>query len=325
MLLATEVLHKEADASLWKGRLNNGGVVCDYWHSKILLQNGLIIPNKEPSVGVLGYAVDEGVRRNQGRQGAVLGPDAIRTRLAKLPLHKQEKPLLDFGNIQCENGDLESSQRYLRNATNELKKQQVFPIVLGGGHDITYGSYMGVRDFIQSNEGGKIGILNFDAHFDLRSMITQPTSGTVFNQIYYDLRREGEEFEYFVLGIQEQGNDSSLFETAKELNCGFINNFECELSNMSSVESRLSQFLSKIDYLYITIDLDGFSSAFAPGVSAPSPLGFEPRFVWDVLDFVFKNTEVVGCDIAELNPTYDIDNHTASLAARLVDFMASKI
>lgn len=323
MLLETKSLHKKTDVDLWKGRKNEGSFNCEYWHSKIQLQDGK--PNvKGPSVGLLGYAVDEGVRRNQGRQGAVYGPDAIRNRLAKLPIHKQEKDLLDFGNIYCKSEDLETAQDYLRKTTYRLKYQGVFPIVLGGGHDITYGSYLGIRDFIQENTDGKIGVLNFDAHFDLRPVVSKPTSGTVFNQLYYDLRREGEEFEYFVLGIQEQGNSTGLFEVANELNCDYISSMECELQNITDVQLRLVTFLNKIDYLYITIDLDGFSSAYAPGVSAPSPLGFEPKFVWKVLDFVFKNSKVVGCDIAELNPKYDVDNHTASLAAQLVDFISKK-
>jgi formiminoglutamase len=69
------------------------------------------------------------------------------------------------------------------------------------------------------------------------------------------------------------------------------------------------------------IDLDGFSSAYAPGVSAPSPLGFAPLFVYKVLAYVFESKKVISCDIAELNPDFDIDENTASLAAKLIDYM----
>ena len=65
----------------------------------------------------------------------------------------------------------------------------------------------------------------------------------------------------------------------------------------------------------------GFSSAYAPGVSAPSSLGMEPLFVLELLKHIFKSNKIVSCDIAELNPTYDIDGITASLAARLVDII----
>jgi formiminoglutamase len=67
--------------------------------------------------------------------------------------------------------------------------------------------------------------------------------------------------------------------------------------------------------------MDGFSSAYAPGVSAPSPLGFAPSFVYEALAFLFQSKKVISCDIAELNPDFDVDDSTAGLAARLVDYI----
>ena len=71
----------------------------------------------------------------------------------------------------------------------------------------------------------------------------------------------------------------------------------------------------------MTIDLDGFSSAYAPEVSAPSPLGFTPYFVFKLLLFLFETKKVISCDIAELNPTFDNDGVTSILAAKIVDFI----
>ena len=73
----------------------------------------------------------------------------------------------------------------------------------------------------------------------------------------------------------------------------------------------------------MSIDLDGFSSAYAPGVSAPSPLGFAPHFVYKILSFIFASKKVISCDLAELNPTLDQDNITSNLAAKLVDHISS--
>jgi formiminoglutamase len=83
--------------------------------------------------------------------------------------------------------------------------------------------------------------------------------------------------------------------------------------------------IDSCDHIYITIDLDGFSSAYAPGVSAPSPLGFTPYFVFKMLRFLFDTKKIISCDIAELNPTLDRDNVTANLAAKLVDFIVMKL
>jgi len=63
------------------------------------------------------------------------------------------------------------------------------------------------------------------------------------------------------------------------------------------------------------------SSAYAPGVSAPSPLGFTPYFVFKVLVFLFESKKVISFDIAELNPSLDRDKLTANLAAKIIDFV----
>ena len=48
---------------------------------------------------------------------------------------------------------------------------------------------------------------------------------------------------------------------------------------IKAIKTKLNAFIASVDLLYITIDMDGFSSAYAPGVSAASPLGFSPEFV----------------------------------------------
>ncbi|SMF76326.1 agmatinase [Allosphingosinicella indica] len=75
--------------------------------------------------------------------------------------------------------------------------------------------------------------------------------------------------------------------------------------------------------LYISIDLDGFDPAFAPGVSHHEPGGLSVREVLDILDR--QTARVVGADIVELNPARDRDGVTATLAAKLVKELAGLI
>ena len=138
------------------------------------------------------------------------------------------------------------------------------------------------------------------------------------------LKKSNKTVDYFVIGIQQQSNTIELFDIAKSKHVDYIINYDCESScdKITSLQKKLIPFIAKNDYLYITIDLDGFSSAYASGVSAPSPLGFTPYFVFEILRFLFNSNKVISCDIAELNPTYDQDNITVNLDAKLVDFMA---
>ena len=80
----------------------------------------------------------------------------------------------------------------------------------------------------------------------------------------------------------------------------------------------MDQLAQSVDHIYVTVDLDAFPSAHSPGVSAPSPFGLSPSYAQSILRHLLKTQKVVAIDFAEANPTYDIDNATARLAAKLI-------
>jgi formiminoglutamase len=310
-----KVGYKAGDKAIYSGR--NSKLENQYWHQGILVSHIDNLQNvKAIDIGIIGYVCDEGVKRNQGRIGARKGPKSIRNKLGKLPIHFKDKKITDFGDVVCIDKNLEDCQKALSKTISMCITNNILPIAIGGGHDIAYANFNGIKDALKNISKNKIGIINFDAHFDLRAVETQPNSGTPFNQVL----TENNDVVYFAIGIQQQSNPKQLFEIAAKKNVSYVSNFECE-SFTEALKSKLNTFIEKVDFLYITIDLDGFSSAYAPGVSAPSPLGFAPLFVYKVLAYVFESKKVISCDIAELNPDFDIDENTASLAAKLIDYM----
>jgi formiminoglutamase len=312
----------KANQDLWSGRKSDQTL---YLHEKVEIIN---IENLELSsskqIVVMGYACDEGVKRNQGRIGAVDGPDAIRTQLGKMPNHlSDDTVLLDAGTIHCQNGDLELAQENLAKKVTSVLENKAFPILLGGGHDIAYAHYNGIKNSFEKDE--TIGIINFDAHFDLRANEDGNNSGTPFYQIAKDCEANGDDFKYLCLGIRKDANDKILFETADKLRVKYVENTNFKSKHAAHVVREVLDFISDVDYVYVTIDLDGFSSAYAPGVSAPSPMGFSPEIVVDTLQMIFESKKLISLDLAEMNPKYDIDNQTAKLAASLIHFAMHSI
>ncbi len=315
--------YKAAIKSNWEGRQSNPDIENQYWHQEIMLIDMEKDPVlKDVDFAILGYVCDEGVRRNRGRIGADKGPEAIRERLAKLPMHFDGKKVADVGDIVCVDDDLEACQKLFSTHITNLIQQKIFPIAIGGGHDMSYGHFMGIWNSLNSNSKKKIGIINFDAHFDLRPVENRSNSGTPFNQIISDLNKKGESVDYFAIGIQQQSNTKELFEIAKDDHIHYAINYDCESSKaeLEALKNKLLPFIEDNNDVDVTIDLDGFSSAYAPGVSAPSPLGFTPYFVFKMLSFLFDTKKVISFDIAELNPSLDRDKLTASLAAKIIDF-----
>lgn len=308
-------LYTTTPRSCYSGRQSNKNL---YLHEKISCSDiSKVISSPHKGIAILGYACDEGVKRNHGRVGAIHGPDAIRKQFGKLPNHlAPEISLWDVGTIDCMEGDLEETQNTLSLTVKKLLDSGIFPIILGGGHDIAYGTFNGIREHHGNSKS--IGIINFDAHFDLRATVNGNTSGTPFYQIAKDCEKEDIPFHYLCLGIREDANDSALFTTAKELDVKFIlrETFRIEFHN--EIKAWIKAFIKNVDAVYVTIDLDGFSSAYAPGVSAPSPMGFTPDVVLASLKTIISSGKLAALDIAELNPEFDIDNQTARLAASLI-------
>jgi arginase family enzyme len=67
--------------------------------------------------------------------------------------------------------------------------------------------------------------------------------------------------------------------------------------------------------VYLSVDLDGFDPAHAPGVSHPEPGGLVLR---DALRMLETLDKLVGADVVEYNPRCDVGHLTAVLAAKMV-------
>ena len=300
----------------WKGRPSPDKA---YLHENIRLLDlsaGVLPKQESPAPVLLGYACDEGVRRNLGRPGAEKGPRAFRNALGKMPLLREGTLLWDAGDLACGDANLESLQEEFSEVVSRLVQNGYFPLAIGGGHDIAYAHYMGLCRATSSET--KIGILNFDAHLDLRTPFPRPHSGSPFFQIAQLCQQEEREFFYSCIGARRDANPQELWDRAASLEVVVVERREMETCNTDRVLNRINQFIDPLDAVYLTIDLDGFSSAYAPGVSAASPMGFSPGALLPCLEVLLKSGKLLSMDIAELNPNQDRDSQTAVLAASLV-------
>ncbi len=307
------------DPSIWKGRTSPDKA---YLHENIRpldLSAGNIPRPESPSPALLGYACDEGVKRNQGRPGAKDGPRALREALGKMPLLREGSLLWDAGDVACQEGNLESLQEAFSQYLGQLLENGYFPLAVGGGHDMAYAHFSGLCKAIGPET--RIGIVNFDAHLDLRTPLPRPHSGSPFLQIARLCEKEGRAFHYSCIGARRDANIQELWDRAASVGAMVVEQEEMQAQKLGPVLEGIAEFIEPLDAVYLTIDLDGFSSAFAPGVSAASPMGFSPETMLPCLDLLLESGKLVSADIAELNPTHDRDSQTAGLAASLIHRM----
>lgn len=269
--------------------------------------------------GLLGFCCDKGVQQNLGRIGTSKGPDSIRKEMANLPCSfPSTTRIYDCGNIIAEDGSIEELQAILSLAIYTMLKNDLFPIVLGGGHEIAYGHYKGIERYLSEvgNEG--LGIFNLDAHFDMRPYDKGRSSGTMFAQIADDCLAQNKPFNYMVAGIQQYGNTVNLFKKADALNVKYLMAKDINSANMFNVGQDVLRYAKKQDNIYFTLCSDVISSAYAPGVSAPQPFGLHPEKILKLIKMMIRSGKVIAFDIAEIAPRFDEDSRSSKLAAIIV-------
>lgn len=274
---------------------------------------------KEFNAVLLSIPQDMGVSRNGGRIGAALAPDMIKKSLFKLTPYSCSNNVLDSiglfdgGCLQTENLTLEEAQAIQENCVKSLLEEGFFPVVIGGGHETGYpdGAALGT---VFNN----IGILNFDAHTDVRPLIDNRLghSGSPFRQIIErkDVNLDGTAFVEF--GIQPFAAAETHCDYVKRIGGTILTYNEIRKTGFeASLENALFKCTQSTDAVFVSFDIDAISSAYAPGVSAPATIGFTADEFLYTAERVGEHEKVRLVDFVEMNPLFDIDNRTAKLVA----------
>lgn len=315
--MATQLKPMPGDPPVWQGRTDAGERGDTRRLFNVVRE---INPRTDATPGgapvLLGFACDAGVKRNQGRIGAAEGPQAIRRALATLPAH-DIACLFDAGDVTCDGDDLEASQQALAEAVRRQLDAGAQPVVLGGGHEIAWGTWQGLRAHLDAiGDRSRVLILNLDAHFDLRT--ARPgTSGTPFDQIAQACESAGLPFDYACLGVSRLSNTASLFERARELNVAYVEDTDMQDRHLVARLAEIDALIADVSHVYLTIDLDVLPAPVMPGVSAPAAYGVPLPVVEAIVTHVRHSGKLRVADLAEYNPRFDPQGTGARVAARL--------
>ena len=303
-----------AAQTVWRGRTDHG----EQGDTRRLFNvvRGADTPREPGAPVLIGFCCDAGVLRNQGRPGAAAGPQEIRRALAGVPAHGVEA-LYDAGDIHCEEDRLEQAQQVLAEAVAGELSAGTRPVVLGGGHEVAWGTWQGLRAHLDAQgDDGRVLIVNLDAHFDLRS--SRPgSSGTPFDQIASACRQRGLPFDYACLGVSRLGNTAALFARADELGVRYVEDVAMQERHLDARLAALRRWIDEAAHVYLSIDLDVLPAAVMPAVSAPAAYGVPMPVVEAIVETVRACGKLRVADLAEFNPGYDRDACGARVAARL--------
>jgi agmatinase len=250
------------------------------------------------------------------RKGTSKGPDIIRIASNESDFFERNGKIIPicpmYGSIKnkrvFDNGNIPRQDLY--NLIFNLISAKRIPIILGGDHSITTTALQAIGDCL-----GKVGLLYFDAHPDFVSSTTDYYGSVITDSSNYI------DFEKSLLcGIRSA--ELEELENANKVGLEIISPIDIAERGLLRIADTL-KFKNNGGKRYISIDLDCIDPAFAPGVSVPSPSGLSS------IDLIYLtkiaiSSGIVGLDIVEYTPDFDINNITASLAARiLLESMAS--
>ncbi len=211
----------------------------------------------------------------------------------------KQKKILDYGNI---------SKDQINEVFSKIVSKAKIPIMMGGDHSIT-------RDVIKAiaREKGPLSLVYFDAHPDFVSS-TQNYYGSVF----YDVLPDIDPKTSLQIGIRTPEQEE--LDNLKKYEIKVITPFDVVEKGVKEISNNISQIIGK--NVYISFDMDCIDPAFAPGVSVPVPMGLKSVEAVFLLKTIVEQG-IVGMDIMEVCPSYDIKDRTSHLASRIISEVIS--
>jgi len=261
-----------------------------------------LVEKDRPCARVFGVPYDS---TSSYRPGSKFAPHTIRNAFNNIEIYSRlfnvdlEKEYVEDLGDMVTALDVGECLNQVSKVCSELLREGIVFCMLGGEHTISYGAISELPE--------DVGIIIFDAHLDLRDEMggSKFTHATFFRRLLEKV--ESERFLHV-------GARAACAEEWKFLEEAGVN--AVEASNFTVEHVLGNRFFERFEKVYISIDVDFFDPAYAPGVGNPEPCGPSPAEFLEVVSRL-PGTNVVGFDIVEVCPPYDNGN-TSILAAKLM-------
>ena len=215
-----------------------------------------------------------------------------------------ELRVLDVGDVPMHVTDIRKCHDNIVEASYVLHGQFTNSLVcaIGGDHSITA---MMVKGLHQAKPSARIGILQFDTHFDLRDLTDNgPSNGTPMRNLIESGDVEGTNM--YNIGLHGFFNTKDLKEYADEKGVHYITLAKARKKGIeATVLECMEELASKVDMIYVTVDMDVLDIAYAPGVPASTPGGMTTAELLAGVQAAGRHAKVKAMDIVCLDPLKD--------------------
>ena len=197
-----------------------------------------------------------------------------------------------------------------------MASRGIVPVTLGGDHSITWPAATAVADV---HGYGNVGIVHFDAHADTADTIdgNLASHGTPMRRLIESGAVPGDRF--VQVGLRGYWPPADTFAWMREQGMVWHTMDEIwERGFKAVMADAVAEALSKADHLYLSVDVDVMDPAHAPGTGTPEPGGMTSVDLLRMVRQLALEHDLVGMDVVEVAPAYDVSDLTVNAAHRIV-------
>jgi formimidoylglutamase len=251
------------------------------------------------------------------RAGAKHGPQAFREALPSLTtfgngVELSGRTCVDLGDLDLPLESVRHAHERVQFAAGDLFRSGAMPFFIGGDNGLTGAILRGLAD---ARPELKLGLVVIDSHYDVREYDDEDSlsSGTPYRRALETPICDGTRT--FILGTREFANSSyyDRWLRAHGITTIGVNAFDRTSAQQiaASVRGLLEQ---SSDAIFLSIDIDAVE---LPGSSAAAPGTLTSREMIAIVRELAASPKLIGCDLSELSPPWDVSGMTAKLACRL--------
>jgi len=231
-----------------------------------------------------------------GTRGASKGPEGVRhalqdTKTCNLTAGPVSA-IADLGDVDYAWGqEIETVHEEIKAVAAEVHRAHTFPVFVGGGHDL---GYPNVAPLLEAYDS--VGVVNFDAHADVREVTDRPHNGTPYRRAF-----EAGLDAYSLVGGRHFETSTPYVEYMAERNTAVVTAEEIG-ADPSAAVGRALEPMADVDAIHVSADLDVLDMTVAPATTAPTPGGILSRELFHALRTIAKDERVVSFDLIGCAP-----------------------
>jgi len=217
----------------------------------------------------------------------------------------------DVGDVAVNSFNLVDSVARIREAYKTLLGHDVIPIGIGGDHTVTYPVLQAI-----CAKHGPVALVHVDAHADVNdTMFGEKIShGTTFRRAFEEKLISPNLT--FQIGLRGTGYSPDDFNWSRSKGFTVVTAEECWDRSLAPLMSKIRNLIGA-HKTYLTFDIDGLDPSVAPGTGTPEIGGLTGRQGLEIIRGC-RGLNLVGADVVEVSPPYDLSGNTALLGANLL-------